>query len=332
MACEIELPNHSPLIIAALYRPPYNDIEYRENLCDSLNRIITKYKNPTVWLAGDLNLPNIDWSNNTVNGNHYPPSLCNVFLDFMAYHGLVQMNLLPTRYNNILDVFFTNQPLTSISVETAPGISDHEAVIVRSAISVKTLPVIKRKVYIWHKADFSVIDNLIANFTATFLNHPIDTPVQQLWDSYKALCADCLKLVPTKILSSINSNQPWATPLIRRLSRRKQRLYSCAKLSALPEDWIQYRTAKKLMQQECRLAHTKYLSDILNSTSSRGHKNLWSYVKSKRRDQVSIPPLEVYGVIVSDAQEMAELVTVDSLNIRHIKKNRLAEFRQRIRD
>ena len=229
-----------------------------ENLCDSLSRIITKYNNPTVWLAGDLNLPNIDWSNNTVNGNHYPLSLCNVFLDFMTYHGLVQMNLLPTRYNNILDVFLTNQPLTSISVETALGISDHEAVIVKSAISVKNLPVIKRKVYLWHKANFSAIDNLIADFTATFLNYPIDTPVQQLWDSYKALCADCLKLVPTKILSSSNSNQPWATPLIRRLSRRKQRLYSRAKLSALPEDWIQYRTAKKLMQQECRLVHTKY--------------------------------------------------------------------------
>ena len=85
-------------------------------------------------------------------------------------------------------------------------------------------------------------------------------------------------------------------------------MYSRAKLSALPEDWIQYRTAKKLMQQECRLAHTKYLSDVLNSTSSRGHKNLWSYVKSKRRDQVSIPPLEVNRVIVSDAQEKAELI------------------------
>ena len=56
VACEIKLPNHSPLIIAALYRPPYNDIEYMENLCDSLNLIITTYNNPTIWLAGDLTL------------------------------------------------------------------------------------------------------------------------------------------------------------------------------------------------------------------------------------------------------------------------------------
>ena len=71
---------------------------------------------------------------------------------------------------------------------------------------------------------------------------------------------------------------------------------------------MSYHAAKKLMQQECRQAHTKYLSDILNSTSSKGHKNLWSYVKSKRHDQVSIPTLEANGATVSDAQEKAELI------------------------
>ena len=215
LICEAELPNHSPLIIAALYQPPYNDIEYLENLCDSLNQIIAKYNNSTIWLAGDLNLPNIDWLNNIISGNHYPSSLCNKFLDFMTYHGLVQMNLQPTRRNNILDVFLTNQPLATTNVETAPGISDHEALIVRSTISVQSSPIVKRKIHLWHKADLSRINNLIADFTTSFLNHPIDTPIQQLWDSYKALCMDCLNLVPTKTISSNNSNKSWATPLIK---------------------------------------------------------------------------------------------------------------------
>ena len=117
----------------------------------------------------------------------------------MTYHGLVQINMQPTRHNSILDVFLTNQPLATTSVETAPGISDHEALIVKSDISVQNSPTIRRKIYLWHKADLSRINNLIADFTTSFLNHPIDTPVQQLWDSYKALCTDCLNLVPTKI-------------------------------------------------------------------------------------------------------------------------------------
>ena len=139
-----------------------------------------KYNNPTIWLAGDLNLLNIDWLNNTIRGNHYSSSLCNKFLDFMTYHGLVQMNMQPTRHNSILDVFLTNQPLATTNVEIAPGISDHEALIVKSNISVQNSPTIKRKIYLWHKAYFSRINNLIADFTTFFLDHPIDTPVQQL--------------------------------------------------------------------------------------------------------------------------------------------------------
>ena len=95
--------------------------------------IITRYSNPiNIWLAGNLNLPNIDWSNNTGNGNHYPLSLCNTFLDFMAHHSLVQMNSQPTRCNSILDIFLTNQPLSISNIEILPGISDHEAVSVQS--------------------------------------------------------------------------------------------------------------------------------------------------------------------------------------------------------
>ena len=146
--------------------------------------------------------------------NHYSLTLCNTFLDFMACHGLEQMNLQPTRFNSILDVFLTKQPLSVSSVKVLPGISDHEAVLICLS---KTHPLLKEN-FIFRVRH--TINHLIADFTIAFLNHPINTPVQFLWDSYKTLCADCLQLVPTKIVSSSNSSQPWETPLIRRLSRR----------------------------------------------------------------------------------------------------------------
>ena len=39
-----------------------------------------------------------------------------------------------------------------------------------------------------------------------------------------------------------------------------------------------------------------------------GHARLLSYVKSKRRDHVSIPSLEADGTVVTGAQEKAELI------------------------
>ena len=114
--------------------------------------------------------------------------------------------------------------------------------------------------------------------------------MQDLWDAYKAMCMNCLQLVPTKSACSRKFDQPWVTSLIRRLSSIKQRLYNRAKRSGLLNDWKEYHAAKKLMQKECRQAHNRFLCKIFDPDSNRGYKNLWSYVKCKRRDQVTIPP------------------------------------------
>ena len=96
----------------------------------------------------------------------------------MVCHSLELMNWQPTKFNSLFDVFLTNQPLSVSSVKVLAGISDHEAILVKSDMSVKNSPTIKRKSYFWGKADFSAINHLIGDFTTTFLNHPIDTPVQ----------------------------------------------------------------------------------------------------------------------------------------------------------
>jgi len=60
------------------------------------------------------------------------------------------------------------------------------------------------------------------------------------------------------------------------------------------------------MKRECRLANNRYLSNM--SSSNRGHNSFWSYIKSKRRDQVSIPPLQFNGITISNTCEKADLI------------------------
>ena len=129
------------------------------------------------------------------------------------------------------------------------------------------------------------------------------------------MCMNCLQLVPTKTAPSGKSNQPWATPLIRRLSSKKQRLYNRARRSNLVEDWKEYCVVKKLTQKECRQAHNRYLCDMFSPDSNRGYKNLWSNVKCKKRDQVTIPPLDVNGLLVSDSQEKANAINKQFLSV-----------------
>ena len=225
------------------------------------------------------------------------------------------MNLQPTRHNHILDIFLTNHPALISDVKVIPGISDHEAVCVECDLTVKSVLPVKKKLYLWNKADFTSINHLVTEFANSFLDNTINTPVQDLWDAYKSMCMNCLQLVPTKTAPSGKSNQPWATPLIRYLSSKKKRLYNRARRSDLVEDWKEYRAAKNLMQKECRRAHNRYLCNTFNPDSDRGYKNLWSYVKCKKRDQVTIPPLDVNGLTVSDSQEKANAINVQFLSV-----------------
>ena len=128
--------------------------------------------NPTtpIWIGGDLNLPNIDWSMGTVFNNCYPLALCNIVLDFIADHGFSQLVHTPTRNNNILDIFFTNQSSLTKSCEVIPGISDHEIVSISTSVTIPNSKSTARNILLLHRADFELINHQIAQFTAFFMN------------------------------------------------------------------------------------------------------------------------------------------------------------------
>ena len=46
---------------------PNNDISYLQCLCSDLAKLVNEYPDVPIWIAGDLNLPNINWDNNSVD-------------------------------------------------------------------------------------------------------------------------------------------------------------------------------------------------------------------------------------------------------------------------
>ena len=82
VAYHITLAESQSLIVCFIYRPPNNDISYLQCLCSDLEKLLNEYPDVPIWIAGDLNLPNINWDNNSVEGNSYHLSLYNIFLDF----------------------------------------------------------------------------------------------------------------------------------------------------------------------------------------------------------------------------------------------------------
>jgi len=114
------------LIVCSVYRPPSTDEYYLQKLCSELDAIVSVHPSSTIWIAGDVSLPDINWSSHCVTGHNYSLSLNNIFLNFLESSGFMQTVESPTRGQNILDIFLTNRPSLIVSCKTIDGISDHE--------------------------------------------------------------------------------------------------------------------------------------------------------------------------------------------------------------
>ena len=58
-------------------------------------------------------------------------------------------------------------------------------------------------------------------------------------------------------------------------------------------DWKRYHKLTKDLKKQLREAHNDYVTGIFSDGTTRGiNKKAWTYIKSKRRDNIGIPPLK----------------------------------------
>jgi len=67
VACEIKLVDSTSLLVCSIYMPLSPDEYYLWKLCSELDSIIASHPSSTIWIAGDVNLPDINWSNHCVS-------------------------------------------------------------------------------------------------------------------------------------------------------------------------------------------------------------------------------------------------------------------------
>jgi hypothetical protein len=66
IARKIECDSNKSLIVISAYRPPNSSIEYSKDLSNIISDICHKNTKSTIWIGGDLNLPDSNWSSNTI--------------------------------------------------------------------------------------------------------------------------------------------------------------------------------------------------------------------------------------------------------------------------
>ena len=299
------------IIVAALYRTPVNDDNYMRELTSTISNLCQSNPGAAVWISGDANLPDIEWTTHSIRPSpRYKISINESFIDLLDRTGLEQMIDFPTRGDNILNVMLTNRPSLINTCSGLPALSDHDVVFAEiNARAIRRKPV-RRKILLWKKADLddvrSRVSQLSSDYTSKFsTSTPIEILADTLQNKIEKVITDC---IPSK-LTSTRSNQPWFNSSTKHAVRRKSRAFKKARRTNKARDWTRFKRLKKETQKTCRNAYNKFTYDIIHSDpGSKRNKRLGALIKSKRCDNIGVAPLKDQGFLHSDPIAKANIL------------------------
>ena len=191
-----------------------------------------------------------------------------------------------------------------------PGISDHDIVLTESDFKAKINKKAPHKIHLWAKADWDNIRSKTHIFSNNFLDKFNSRTVEQ---NYQAFSNHIKKViiehVPSKMTSS-RTNLPWFTNTLKRMCKKKQRLYNKAKKDNNNGNWLIYKSFKSDTLKAIRKARWDYINDKLQIALEQGDPGpFWQYIRSQKQDNVGISPLQDGGKLHTDSMEKAEILS-----------------------
>ena len=302
----IKLKCQNPLFICSFYRSNKDDdpksLDDLSKALDHVSELSVNNTQTTVCVAGDFNAGDIDWETNCVTQGSQHTTLCNQLLSVLSENGLDQVHREATREDRILDLFCTNKPGLVKSSHSIPGISDHHAVLTDICIKAQVNKKPPRKITLWSKAHWDEIHKGAAEFKDSFIQNfsdNVESNYLKFRDFIESIIGKC---VPTKLLSS-RRNQPWFNASLRRMCKKKRRLFSVAKRSNKRVHWDRYRAHKKDTLKALRGARWTYIDSMLQTGLDEGNsKPFWRYIRSLRQDNIGVSPLKNGGKLEPDTE------------------------------
>ena len=215
---------------------------------------------------------------------------------------------LPSRASSTeayLDLLFTNKPALIKKVSVIPGLSDHSTVIIDTFLHIQSNKKTPRKINQWSRANWEEMKREVRDYQEQYLNTALSQSAEQRNQSLTEFITQLIsKHVPQK-LASICRNVPCMTRSLRRMCRKKQRLYNKAsKKHSWQEFSFQRRTTAAL-----RAARRDYINNILvESLETKDNNPFWRYIKSQRQEICGVAPLKADGQLHPDASKKAEIL------------------------
>ena len=195
----------------------------------------------------------------------------------MATANIIQIHETSTREQNILDLVFTSNPTLIKSSVSIPGLSDHDAIVIDMDINPVYSQQQRRKIYKYSHANWEQLKQDCAKTsidTVTAANSGATT--DETWEIFKKGIIDSMNKNIATRLSSLRLSLPWVNRKIKKMLRRKQRLYRQAKAK---NNWTNYRQCQREIKRAIQKAEYKYINDrIEEGLNSNDSKPFWRYI------------------------------------------------------
>ena len=295
-----------PIYICGLYRSQ-RDIRSAKTLnClqESLEKLPGKKSQRHILVAGDFNL-HINWETERPMANSFTKNLDEEMIEIAHKNNLEQQVKFSTRKENTLDLFFTSEPSKIVKVSSTAPISDHDLIVVDLNLCVKKKPKSQHIIYNWKKANVEEINKLVSEKLKNINQNQL-TDVEASWNNFKNVLLEAQdKFVPHR-LSTSRHNLPWFNQKLRRLAKKKQRLYNKAKKTKTNDDMTAFKKCRGEYSQCLRKAQRQYYNDFLEPKIDENAKYMFNYIKRLKKDSVGIEALNYKGKITTDAKEKAK--------------------------
>ena len=239
------------------------------------------------------------------------------FLDMLDAAALTQVVKEPTRENNTLDLFITNNDTLITRCSTIAGLSDHDAVVVESRLRPQKRPQPKRQIPLWRKADWGSIRSHLESAWGKLTEQEKDAnSADTLWTWFKATMEEAIvKYVPHRQAKK-KEQHPWISRALKRLMKKEKKLFSRKKHQPTRNNISRHKKVQSQVQKKFRQEYWSYINGVIfpasqeNTDPQDNKKTLWNYIKHCKKDSIGVASLRnrETGEMCTEPTAKAELL------------------------
>ena len=305
---KVHFTRNKSIYFASYYRPPNDHLQSLEALHESLTKLYRTQKTPpNVVIAGDCNLPDINWSKQQITNNR-TASKHNKLLEIINEFGLQNMMNNPTRSDsgNILDLILTSNPSIIVNTHTTPGMSDHEAV----TFNVNLNPVRNRKpphkIFQYKSANWDKLKDDINQLTTTYFHRNQNSrDINENWNFFRNNLTSLVdRNIPSRNTKA-KVHLAWITRQIIRMQRKRNKSHKIAKQTGRNSDWEKFRQLRRQASKAAAKSYSDYLNNHIGESLKTNPKQFWSLIKANKRECIGIPTLQTDGQIITNDRDKA---------------------------